>query len=997
MKKPVLILGGGIAGIQAACDLAQSGSPVFLVEKTPSLGGRMAQLDKTFPTNDCSACILAPKVTECINHPLIKVFIKSELLELKGESPDFTAVILRKATGVDPVKCTGCGECAKVCPVKVESEFDENLCERRAIYKPYAQAAPNKFSIDRNACINCGRCEKACAAGAINRKMPDERTLLEVSAVIIANGCSVSKELTYHFGHLKYKDVITSIEYERMLSASGPFGGHVRRLSDGRAPSRIAFVQCSGSRSKCCGAPYCSSVCCMYAVKEASISREHMPKLSAIDIFYMDMRSFGKEFDKYVDSARDKYKVGFIRSRISHIERNEESGQVDIHYIDGNGMACVLPYDLAVLSVGLEAHAGSKEFWKKAGVKTDRFGFIHTSPFQPTQTTTHGIFACGSCAGPCDIPETVTQASAAAAGALVASSMKDAQGQCYFEAEEEVPERNTSKEAARIGVFVCRCGSNIGGFVDVPAVTAYARGIDKVAYASEFVFACSVDSQKVLSDICVSKRLNRVVVASCSPRTHEKLFQGALQKAGLNPSLLAMANIRDQCSWVHMNEPASATEKAKSLVKMAVSRVRFAKPLARLKIGVNKTALVLGGGVSGISAALSIADLGHCAVIVEKSGRLGGNAANLAHAHDLLPAQRRLDELILSALHHPNITVFTNARACASSGYVGNFETSLTNGKKIAHGATIIATGANERLPYEFGWNGLNVITQAELERKISSGSIAEKNIFMYQCAGSRGKERPYCSRVCCGAAVKNALIIKSISPEASITVLYRDMRTYGSGELNYQKAREAGVLFIRYEAENPPAISGSSIRFYESATGAFIESSFDLVVLASAITSNPDNSETAQLYKVPLTREGFFLEAHSKLRPVDFAVEGVYVCGLAHSPKNLKESVWQAKAAAARAMTVISKNSLEAEGMVARVNQSLCSGCARCERVCAYQAIEVKEELRRGAICRKADINPVLCKGCGTCSVACLCGAIDIDGFADRQIIAEVEALAAL
>ncbi len=1007
MKKPVLVVGGGIAGIQASHDLAEMGVPVFLVEASPSIGGRMAQLDKTFPTNDCSACILAPKMTACFNHPLVKTLTNSQVLEVKGTAPNFTAVVNIKPRYVNMDLCKGCDACFEACPVKVENAFDMGIGTRKAIYKPFAQAVPNKAIIDKEACRNCHLCDKACQAKAIDHTQTETIVEIPVSAVVLSAGYAVTENIPPEFGYTQYKDVVTSLEFERILSAGGPFGGHIQRPSDGQQPKRIAFIQCVGSRDSRCGTDYCSSVCCMYAIKEAMIAKEHLPSIEHMDIYYMDMRAHGKDFDKYVDSAQNKYGIGFVKSRISEI-KGQENGQLAVHHVNHKGVADAAPYDMVVLSVGVKPDAQNVALYRNMGVKTDKYGFIWAHEFNAPATAKAGIFACGVAAGPKDIPETVIEASAAAASA--AEMAKDETVDLYqdysafFKEETAPPLRDVSKEPIKVGVFVCRCGVNIGSYADVPAIVDYAKTLPFVALSEEFLYACSIDAQRIIAEKIAQHGLNRVVVASCTPRTHEPLFQDVMAKAGLNPYLLTMANIRDQCTWVHMDQYDAATLKAQELVRMAVGKVTFAKALTRKKINVNKSALVIGGGVAGMSAALQLADMGFQAYLVEKTSQLGGNAFKLAHGNTLRPSRPYILDMMEKVQQNTNIEVFLNTTVENIDGYVGNFTTQLLSPenacipREINHGAVIVAVGAQEKPPTEYMAEDNRVMTMLDLEATALDGygSLQHtKQLVMIQCAGSRDEQRPYCSRVCCNQALKNAVLLKEQYPGMAITVLYRDIRAYGLNEMQYRQARKAGVAFVRYEPEHKPVVEKDSVTVFEPILGETVTLPADCVVVSAPIAPDTaNNTAIAQMLKVPLNQEGFFLEAHVKLRPVDFATEGVYVCGLAHAPKNMKESIIQGKAAAGRAATVIAKEQLETEGAIATVDAGLCKGCGDCEKVCAYKAIEMQEQALRGQKVTKAVVNDVLCKGCGTCAATCRCGAMDVGGFSDKQVLSEIEYL---
>ncbi len=1481
MKKPVLIVGGGIAGIQASYDLAEMGVPVFLVENSPSIGGRMAQLDKTFPTNDCSACILAPKVTSTFNHPLVKTFTSSEIVEIKGEAPDFTAVIKKKPKYIDEDLCKGCNDCIEVCPVKKKSEFDMGMGERKAIYKPFAQAVPNKVIIDKkgtspckfrcpahldahgyitlageeryeealdvirrttpfadvlgriclhpceenctrrlveepisiaaikrfvvdevkkagkmkginikgepkdtkvaiigagpaglncayklaiegykvtifealpvpggmlkvgipdyrlnkdvlseeikliedmgveirlnkkigrdftledikeegfkavflaigahkdmrlnipgedlkgvissveflkdlnlgnktapgkkvlvigggnvamdaarssvrlgadvtvlyrrtrdempanpweidhameegvnflylitpvevieedgkvtglkclknklgkldssgrrrpepiegsefiieadciirsigqftdslstveagidvfdkkgivvcdkdtmktgiegvfsggdclrgpatmieavadgnkaanaimnylegknlpiepfilpqtnieeielknfkkeerrklpmidlerrktsfdevelgfskeealneahrcvdcSVCCECRMCEEACQSKAICHDQMGSVMEIPVSAVIMSSGYDTTKDIPPEFGYERYKDVVTSLEYERILSAGGPYAGHVQRPSDGKPPERIAFVQCVGSRDSQCNKDYCSSVCCMYAIKEAMITKEHLTTVKDIDIFFMDMRAFGKDFDKYIDSAKSKYNINFVRSRISTVERDED-GQLLVKYAQEDGTQKTLNYDMVVLSVGMNPNEKNVDLYNKIGIKTDKYGFIWSNELNYPQTSKEGIYACGVAAGPKDIPETVIEASAAAASAVKMAKLKDidlySDYKEFFKEEPVVPMRDISKEPIKIGVFICHCGVNIGGYLSIKETVEYAKTLPFVEFAEQFLYTCSVDSQKIIADKIAEYGLNRVVVASCTPRTHEPLFQAVMVKAGLNPYLFAMANIRDQCSWVHMDRFNDATFKAKELVRMAVGKVTYAKQLTRKKIDVDKAALVIGGGVAGMASALEIAKMGYPVHLVEKTDKLGGNALNVTTTNLRRLTSPYINKMIDEVNSNRLINVYLNSKIKAIDGYVGNYETKIQTKdevKDITHGVAIIATGALERKPDEYLYGTdkrISTMLEFEKDSKDNFENFKDvKDVVMIQCVGSREGERNYCSRVCCNEAVKNAILLKEKNKDINVTILYREIRTYGLNELSYKEARKKGITFVRYDVDRKPEVINEDgeliVKAYEPILGNNISIKADKVILSSAIVTNiEENVEVAQMLKVPLNQEGFFLEAHVKLRPVDFATEGVFVCGLAHAPKNLKESIIQAKAAAGRAATIISKDQLETEGTIAQVDSNLCVACGDCEKVCAYKAIEVKDVPVRNGFVRRAVVNEVLCKGCGTCSAACRCGAIDVNGFSDKQIITEIEYL---
>ncbi len=996
----VMVVGGGIGGVQSALDLAEAGYKVYLVESSPSIGGRMAQLDKTFPTNDCSMCILSPKLVECGRHPDIELLTYSELLGLEGEPGNFRAKVLKHARYVREDICTGCGTCQQKCPRRTASEFDGGLGERKAIYVPYPQAIPNVPVIDKQICTyflkgKCRVCEKVCPAGAIDFEQEDQELEIEVGAVILALGYETfDARLRGEYGYGRYKNVVTSLEFERILSASGPYRGEILRPSDNEHPRRIAWIQCTGSRDTSLGRGYCSSVCCMYAIKEAIIAQEHDPNLE-LTIFYNDIRAFGKGFEGYYESAK-KAGIRFVKSIVSDVKELPRTKDLFIRYVE-DGEVKEENFELVVLSVGLEPSEQTKLLAKKLGVKLEPCGgFCSTPFFNPLSTTREGVYVCGVFQGPKDIPETVMQASAASA---VASATISAERGTMLQQRQYLPEKQIKGEKPKIGVFVCHCGINIAAVVDVEAVRDYARTLPHVVWAEDNLFTCAQDTQERIKKVIQEEGLNRVVVAACSPRTHEPLFRQTLMEVGLNPYLFEMANIRDQCSWVHMKDKEGATQKAKDLVRMAVANAALLEPLERERLPVRKRALVVGGGLAGMTAALGFAEQGFEVFLVEREAELGGNMRHIYWTLSGEDPQAFLEEMIERVTTHPAIQVITNAEVVDHEGVQGNFSTGVMIAptmtyRKLEHGVTVLATGGEEYKPKEYLYGEHPaVLTQMELEERIARGELdlgELRRVVMIQCVGSRTEQRPYCSRICCSVAVKNALKLKELAPDLDVHILFRDIRTYGLLEQYYTKARERGVIFTRYIPERPPEVEAEGnrllVKVWENTIKDDLILETDLVVLSTA-TLPRENEELAAMFKVQRTLEGFYLEAHMKLRPVDFSSDGIYMCGLAHSPKLMDETISQAQAAVARASTLLAKDEIEVGGVVARVEPELCAACLICVRACPYGVPYICED-------GYSVIDPAKCRGCGNCAAECPQKAIQLQHYRDEQLVAKVLAL---
>ena len=799
----ITIVGSGIAGIQTALDIANSGFKVHLVEEKPNVGGVMAQLDKTFPTNDCSSCMLGPKLAELANHPNIDIFAYTDVLSLDGEPGRFQLSLKKKARAVDPERCVACNICAEKCPQKVSDPFNLNLDQRKAIYIPYPQAVPLVYTIDKEHCTyfrkgKCRICQEVCKNKAVIYDQQDEIVTVKTGALILAGGFEpFDAHRKGEYGYGQWPNVITSLEYERILSAAGPFQGHIQRLSDGQMPRRIAWIQCVGSRDSHMGNDYCSAVCCMSATKQAMITKEHARDIDTT-IFFIDIRAQGKGFDRFYERSESENDVRYVRSLISRVIPNPEDDTLSISYAAPDHHLREETYDMVVLSVGLCPNPSIVQLAKRLGLKINEHGFCASESLEVVSTSKPGIYVCGAAQGPKDIPDSVQQGSSAAAQAT--ALLAETRGSLVTAPSTPV-ERNVSGEAPCIGVFVCHCGINIAGVVDVQAVAEFARTLPNVQYATDCMFACSTAQLQEIKQAIKDHNLNRVVVASCTPRTHEPLFRNTLREAGLNPYLFELANIREQDAWVHQTAPEEATDKAKELLRMSVSRARLLEPLYETSYEVIQKALVIGGGLAGLSAALAFAGQGFESTLVERSPELGGNARTLYYTEDGANPAQYVQDLIEKVENQPLITVYKQAQVVSITGSCGNYTSQIAvkdQSQVISHGVVVVATGGQEHTPTEYLYGRHpRVITQKEFEDLLQlepDKTRKLQRVTMIQCVGSREPEHLYCSRVCCTAAIKNSLKLKTLNPLAQISVLYRDIRTFGFKETYYLKARRHGV-----------------------------------------------------------------------------------------------------------------------------------------------------------------------------------------------------------
>ncbi|MBR9981451.1 MAG: CoB--CoM heterodisulfide reductase iron-sulfur subunit A family protein [Desulfatitalea sp.] len=995
----VLVIGGGVGGIKAAMDLSEAQKDVLLVDKAAAIGGLMTQLDRTFPTNNCDLCTISPHLSAGARQQHIDLMPLTQVTAVTGEAGDFTVTLTSTPRYIDLEKCTACGECHKKYPECVR--FYPGLDHRAPTCMRYPQATPQAFSIDMAACKDVNGLVNVCPANAIVVDDQEKVATRRVSSIILAVGADLfDPDKLDHFGHGRYPNVVTGLEYERIMSASGPTLGELVRPSDGVPPKRVAWIQCAGSRGiNREDVSYCSSVCCMYALKEAIVTKERFQDDIETTIFYMDMRTFGKDYEGYYQRAKDQYGVRMVRCRPHSIVPDSTGQQLHIAYAtdENSGMTTEL-FDMVVLSTGFRPSSHTTRLAEILGVELNAHQFVRGGNFEPVVTSRPGIYVCGVIEGPKDIPETMVQASAAA---CMAARHTGHAGSAAEVESEYPPERDVIGETPRIGVFVCDCGQNIGGAMDVDAVVQEAAKYPHVVHVEMAGHGCGQEALDRMRQMIQEKNLNRVVVGACSPRTHEGLFQENLRKAGLNKYLLDIANIRDQNAWVHGGARELATAKAKKLIRMAVGGVAQAGPLREHRLPINKDVLVIGGGVSGMSSALALGDQGYKVVLAERTGRLGGLAAIIRRNLEGDDVRAYVAQLVEKVQAHDQIEVITNAIVVDHSGMPGKFQTGFQIGprmyyRQIEHGATVMATGALAHRPdqYLLGRHKA-VMTQLDLDDLLETQPEQVSNwecMVMVQCVGSRTADNPNCSRICCQSAIKNALRLTDLNPDMRVFILYRDMRTYGFSEDAYIEARRRGVIFVRYQADIPPRVTADgdrvTVHFHDPILGRDMEVTADCLGLSTGLLADDETTEDlAAIFHLNRTEDGHFLEDHVKLKPLDMSVPGFFVAGTAHSPRTIRESIAQAQGVAGRIQGLLAQDVINLGAVVARVDRDKCATCLVCVRACPYHVPFINED-------RYSEIDPAKCHGCGICAAECPAKAIQLSCFEDAPIMAKLEGL---
>jgi heterodisulfide reductase subunit A len=981
-KGSALVIGAGISGMQSALLLAEMGRKVFLLEQGPAIGGYFPLLDKTFPTNSCGVCFMSPTppafcpIYECHLHDNIELLPYSEVTGIDGTAGDFKVSIIKKPRFVDSKRCTLCEACINVCPVEVEREFGGGLEKRKAIYLPYPQAIPRGLVIDSKTCTRCGECVKVCSPGAIDLGMKEEQEAIQTGAIVLGFGFEpflAQRKGEYGFG--RYTNVLTSVQFERMLSTSSPTQGYPVRVSDGMKMERIAFIQCVGSRDPSCGQDHCSTICCMYATKQAMIAKDRSPDLN-VSFFYMDIRPMGKDYERYYERAKGDYGIEYIRCAISAVKEIQQTKNVLITYVKEDGTFEEKEFDAVILSVGFTPPQQIKDLAQKMDLRLNRQGFCEAEEFNPAQTSVKGIFVGGAFRSPRDIPETVVEGSSAAAAA--ASFLSTCQ---LPQASKEYPaEGATGEEIPKIGVFLCHCGEELKKSLSIPDLINAARGLREVSHVEEVGLACLPEDIDGIKRRIGEHGLNRIVIAGCSQREIRAPMEEMARGMGFNPYLIEYANIREQCAFVHQDRQELATGKAMTLIRMAVEKARRIQPIRKGKQRTERKGLVVGGGLAGMTASLRLAEQGYEVYLIEKEKELGGNLKGSFYTLKGSNPQTLLQDLIKQVEGHESIHLYPETEVVGFEKKNGTYRTKIVHQneeKFLNHGTLILATGGKEVTPkgYLYG-EDQRIITQRQLEKMVQGkdeGLKGIQSVAMIQCVGSRDEEHPYCSRICCNHAVKNALKLKEINPEMNVYVIYRDVRTYGFYETYYHEARGKGVIFIRYDLENRPEVAlkngNLQVSLLDPAMGNRVTLPVDRVVLSAGIEPN-DNQTLAKIFDVELNPDGFFMEANPKSAPLDSVDRGKFFSGLCHSPNFIEDVISQGNAAAARAAALLSKEVIEEKPYQAYVIKRLCCGCGLCVSICPYGARVINEEEW------KAEVIGELCQGCGNCTIACRNGA---------------------
>jgi heterodisulfide reductase subunit A len=1025
LSKPaaVMVVGGGIGGMRSALDLADAGLRVYLIEQTPCLGGRVAQLGYMFPQHDCVLCSgtpdhgygctrpsISPAYNQHNQHPNIEVLTSTTVLEIEGQAGDFTISLRGTPRYVDASRCINCGYCAEVCPVELPDSYQQGMTMHKAAYKVAARAIPDAYVIEQGSyCEDCGKCVEICPTRAIDLTEKPRLHSIEVGAIILALGFQVYDPTKMEeLGYRRYPNVLHAMDYERLSSRSGPTEGMVTRPSDQRQPKSIAWLQCIGSRDS--NNAYCSSICCMYATKEAMLAKQRLGEDVDCVVFIMDARTFNKEYSAYYKKAQQQHHIQYVHCRVSQIREDPNTNNLTLHFAHPNGDQQEKTFEMVVLSAGVQPPQSAHHFTQLLDLELNEYGFCQTEKFTPLHTSHSGVFVCGAFSSPKEIIETIIDASGAAAEVMRLlndrlNTHTYSREWPFLSTDGLPPERDISEEPLQVGVFTCNCGGTLNKSIDINKLTEQAAQWPKVTNAEQLDYACFPEGLAHIQEQIKNLGLNRVVIVGCSNRTHDSLFQRTIREAGLNPSLVELVNLREQCARVHCWQEELANRKAQELTRMVVGRVRKAHPVYKKKHRCRPRALIIGGGLSGMTAALAIADSGYEVHLVECSHQLGGNLQEIYYVAEGYNPRRLGRDLINRVRAHEHINTLTHTKVVRHQGHLGFFQTELEIRRpgrdpeqfQIDHGVTIVATGGQEAQNHPW-LNFPQVITQRELEAQVvhhPEKIAALKDVVMILCVRPEGTP-DYCSRVCCTNTMKNVIRLKLFNPDCRVSVIYKNIVTYGFREKYYNKARELGVVFIRYSDDEPPVILPDGervvVKVRDPSLARWVELPADTVPLSLSILPAQGTAELAEMLGLPLSSEGFFQEAQMKLRPMDFMREGIFLAGMAHYPKFIEESISHALATAGRALTVLSQlDSLYLGGVIAVVDPEKCVGCLTCTRVCPFgipQIIQENEHAGVGGLGKAAFIDDTMCQGCGTCTGECPANAIQLVSYTDEQIM---------
>ncbi|MHA1799339.1 MAG: 4Fe-4S binding protein, partial [Candidatus Helarchaeota archaeon] len=996
--------------MDCALDLANAGYKVYLVEKSSCIGGNYAKIYKIFPYDECSACILTPKMNEVGKHINILILTLTEVLEIKGEAGNFQVKLLQHPRYVDATKCTGCQQCMLTCPVEVPHEYNYGLTNRKAIYLDFAQQIPFVATIDKEHCINCKMCVQTCKAEAIDHDMKEKIIDIDVGSIVIATGFEEfdPSETLPQFGYKRYKNVLTSLQYERMTHPAGL--DNVVRPSDGKRIEKAVFINCIGSRDDNLGQLYCNKVCCMFGMKNARFLRMHEPD-AEIYISYIDIRAAGKLFEEYYRTTSEQYGIKFIRGKVSEIQENQDSSLlVRLENTETGEPLDINDVDLVSLNCSFRPSKGTLKIAKLLNLKLGEDGFLaDINKFDANnfstgsiETAIPGIYMIGTSHGPRDGTDTIAEAKAAASAA--ANHLK----QPTKEVSTDKFELKEGKEfVPRIGVFVCHCGGIISSVVDVKRVVKEIQKIPQVEFVTNYLFMCSSPGQELIRKHIQENNLNRIVVASCTPLVHEKTFRNACEEVGLSRFYFTgPINIREQCAMVHHDHPEEATEKAIQLIKGGIARVKKLKNVPIKSLDVIKTTLIIGAGISGMNAALDVAEKGNKAFLIERSNKVGGRLNKL---YKLFPfgddAKDIIKEFELKITKNPNIKLLLNSEIKEMSGYLGNYEFKIQTEErieKIKAGSVIVSIGTKEYLPTkgEYGFGEIeNVITSIELEEKLKNDEIKNlKSLAFIQCVGSRAypefNERGnlYCSRVCCNVSIMNAKIIKEKFPDVKITIFYKQhLRAYGRYmEEMYRETQLNGINYVRWTPEHPLKIIKNEndrprILFKDTMIDRDFKLDVDLLVLSVGQEAPEGIERLCEITGITRSQDGFVEELHVKFKPVETKVPGIY--SSSSYPKDIADSISLARASASAAQQL--QKGIQLELTTAIVDEDLCVGCGLCELICPYEANSM---IQKNPMTLLASTDEIKCKGCGTCVAACPVGARQLRWWTDECFDAQID-----